>query len=133
MEPAVNPQLLGKLPVGEQRFAEHVGKENGRGVILPGGRDLDRYLEPVIVALDLLLLARVFPRLWSLLAVYFCAKRAGRLLDLRLDAYDGLRAVGEADARAAVGAGKDARLCGQRAELVCLAAVWADGRREGEG
>lgn len=59
--------------------------------------------------------------------------RRDRLLDLGLHADNGLRAVCEPDARAAIRAGEDVGFGGQRAELGWGAAIGADGVvREGE-
>lgn len=55
-----------------------------------------------------------------------------RPLDFRLNANNGLCTVGEADARAAVGAGEDACLSDEGAELCRRTAIGADGRGEAE-
>lgn len=126
VEPAVDLQPGAECPVGEQRLAEH-GREKGHArVVVAHPGDLDAQLDPVAL-----------PRLVPRAAVGGMVRAvdgvgAPRALDLGLDADDGLGAVGEADARAPVGAGQYVGLGDEGAELGGGAAVGADWRREGE-
>ena len=141
MEPVVNPQPLGKVAPGQQRLAQHGREENGRGVVVPVPGYLDRQLDPVGRACSTssarfghaVLFGFCSPITAWTQPLGFRAVPCPRLLDLGLDADDCLGPVGEADARAAVRAGQDARLGDERAELGRQAAVGADGGRQGEG
>ena len=131
MKEPVNVELLRDLAVRQQRLAQHFSQENRRRLIVALPGYLNRHLEPVAADLELavvviVLILRLADRSRSLFPVAV----VGRLFNLRLDAYNGFCSVGEADARAAVGAGEDARLGSQWAKLRRRPAVWADWRAE---
>lgn len=126
----------------DKRLPQHLRQENRQRVIVPEARDLNGDLHPralprllpgpflalhVLVALGVLILLLLLqlPQIQRV-------RRQDRLFHLRLDANDGLGAVREADPRAAVGAGEDARLRRQGPELGRRAAIGAD-RAVGEG
>lgn len=126
---AVDLQPGAEGPVGEQRLAQHGREEGHARVVVAHPGDLDAQLDPVALPR---LRGGGFPRVAAVMVRIVDGVGAPRALDLGLDADNGLGAVGEADARAPVGAGQYVGLGDEGAELGGGAAVGADWRREGE-
>lgn len=115
MEAAVDQQPAGELAIGQEGLTEHLGQEDGGGVVVAQAGHLDGQLEPVGARGGRTgLSVRVV-----LLIVVVVGVVGGRSrgLDFGLDAHHGLGPVGETDAGAAIGARQDARLGAERPEL----------------
>ncbi len=129
MKPPINPQPLDKPSIRKQRFAQHSRQKRRSRVIIPIPGDLNRQLNPLAPSLAL--------RFFFFLILPLLSRdgliAAPGPFDFGLDAHDGFGAVGETYPCAPVGAGEDARLGNQGAELGWGAAVGADWGGEGEG
>jgi hypothetical protein len=120
-----------------QRLAHHLRQKNRQCIIVPEPWNLNRHLHPRPLSRHSVLLPVPAPAPSPVASSPIASLRGGRLLahiprrrrpfDLRLNPDDSLGAVGEPDARAAVGARQDVCFGGQRAELGRGAAVGADG------
>jgi hypothetical protein len=132
MKPRINPQAILQPAVRTQRLAQHSTQKNRQRIIVPQPRHIDRNLQPFIPALALARRIDILAHV-DILALALEQPRLSALLDFCFDAHDGLGAVGETHARAAVCGGQDVGLGDERAELRWRAAVGPDWRRGGEG
>ena len=116
-----------------QRLPHHLRQKNRQRIIIPKPGNLNRHLHPRPLPTSriqrrpprrrLLILPTILPRrrrrsvILRLPQIERAVGRYNRLLDLRFHPDDGLRAICEPDARAAVGAWQDVGFGGQGAEL----------------
>jgi hypothetical protein len=132
MKPCINPQAILQPTIRAQRLTQHRTQKNRQSIIVPQPRHINRNLQPLIPALSLARRIDVLAHV-DIFALALELPRLPALLHFCFDAHDGLGAVGETYARAAIGGGQDVGFGDERAELRWRAAVGADGRRGGEG
>ena len=119
MEAAVDVQAVLEGAAGEQALGEHRGQEDGQGVVVAEAGDLDAHLHPAVLALALafavLVVAAVAHGGILVLQAQHGALR--RPAHLGFHAHEGLGAVLEGDAGAAVGVGEHVVLGAHGAEV----------------
>lgn len=147
MEPPVDPQPLHKLPIRQQRLCQHLRQVDRTRIIVPRARYLNGDLDPGRLALHLAARTAPIRPIAIIVTVVTAAARLDqlglaqgvaravprtRLLDLGFYADDRLGAIGEADPRAAIGAGQDVGLSAEGAELRLGAPVGSQWRGQRE-
>lgn len=129
MKSRINPQPIPQRAIRSQRLAQHRPQKNRQRIVVPQSWHINRNLQPLAAALALTRRINVL----ALTLSFPNGIRPPSPLNLRLNAHDSFRAVGEADARGAVGGRQDVCFGDEGAELRRRAAVGADGGCRGEG